>query len=274
MAPMALRPLHVGIVLAVLSSSAVPALAQPTQGPAPRPRARIDVGPAIADLQSNEMARMERALPLLGSSGNPGAAAPIVAFLRRGPPGPLLVPAIEALGALARPEAQDVLIEMLRHYNPVARAKAATALGAVRSPRASRALVAALSDREETVRAAAAQSLATAGMHDAVEPLLVAFTRGNDAAATPIGAFGDTEDMAKLVARVGQVPLSVLLPAFRLYLARRDVAEAAKLTLVDQLAELGTPEVKRFLLAVGGELPPGQQRLRDHVNEVAGRIAG
>lgn len=237
-------------------------------------RPRVDIAPAVADLQSNDAEKMQRAIERLGTSGSPAAVAPLAQLVRRGPPGPLLVPALQALGALARPESQDVLVSTLRHHRAAVRVAAAAALAPVRSPRASRALVIALGDDDAAVRSAAAQALATAGMRDAVEPLLAAFERGNDAAATAIGAFGDAGDVGKLLERIGRVPLSVLLPAFRLYLGRRDVSEAAKTSLVDSLAALGSSEVKHFLESVTNVLPPGQQRLRAHVAEAAGRISG
>ena len=246
-----------------------------TPGPARgQPRARVDLVSAIADLQSNDVEKMERAIALLGTSGSPAAVAPLVQLVRRGPPGALLVPTLSALGALARPEAQVVLIQMLRHHRPAVRVSAATALAPIRSPRVSRALVTALGDAEQTVRTAAAQALATAGMRDAVEPLLSAFERGNDAAAAAVGAFGDAGDLQKLVARIGRVPMAILLPAFRLYLGRRDVSEAAKSPLVDELAGLATTEVKRFLESVASEVPAGQRRLREQVIAAAGRIPG
>jgi hypothetical protein len=260
------------LVSAVLLSATF-ARAQPgSPPPPPRVDARV-LREAIADVGSTEVARIARALPVLGTSRSPAAAVAIAALVRRGPPGALLSPSIDALGALGRPESQDALIALLRHVRAEVRARAAVALGPVRSPRVSRALAAALGDREALVRGAAARSLATAGMRDAVDDLVLAVERGNDAAAGAVGALGDATHAERLAALIGRLPLAVLLPGMRSFLTRRDLPERAKLGIVDRLGELATPEVKVFLGAVAQDLPVGQRRLRDHIVEVAARIA-
>lgn len=261
------------VVSAVLLSAAI-VRAQPVPPPSlPRTDARI-LRDAIADVGSTDAARIGRALPVLGTSRSPAAAVAIAALVRRGPPGALLGPCIDALGALGRPESQDALIALLRHVRPEVRARAAVALGPVRSPRVSRALVVALGDREPLVRAAAARSLATAGMREAVDALVLSVERGNDAAAAGVGALGDATHVDRLTALIGRLPLSVLLPGMRAFLTRRDLPERAKLGIVDRLGGLATPEVKAFLGAVAPDLPAGHRRLRDHMAEVAARIAG
>jgi len=260
------------LVVSAVLLSATFAVAQPAPPP-PRVDPRV-LRDALADVASTDAARIERALPVLGTSRSPAAALAIAALLRRGAPAALLVPAIDALGALGRPESQDALIALLRHFKAEVRARAAVALAPVRSPRVSRALVVALGDREAIVRAAAGRSLATAGMREAVDDLVLAVERGNDAAAAAIGVLGDAAAAERLSALIGRIPLHVLLPGMRAFLLRRDLSERAKLGIVDKLGELATPEVKTFFDAVAPALPPGQQRLRDHVVQLAGRIAG
>jgi hypothetical protein len=260
------------VVLTVLVPAAI-AHAQPAPPVALRVDPRV-LREAIADVGSTDAARIERALPVLATSRSPAAALALAGLVKRGPSGALLIPTIDALGALGRPESQDALISLLRHVRAEVRARAAVALGPVRSPRVSRALTVALGDREALVRAAAARSLATAGLRDAVDDLVLAVERGNDAAAAAVGVLGDASHAERLAGLVGRMPLAVLLPGIRAFLTRRDLPERAKIGIVDRLGGLATPEVKDFLTALAGELPVAQRRLRDHVVEVAGRIAG
>ncbi|MBI2895344.1 MAG: HEAT repeat domain-containing protein [Deltaproteobacteria bacterium] len=235
-----------------------------------RPRIRLDVAALTADLESGDLERMRRALSSLGASGSAGAVPALSAFIRRGPPGALLLPAIDALGALGRADTADALAPLLRHRRPEVRARAAVALAPLKSDSVSRALVVALGDPHESVRGAAAQALATAGTAEAVEPLLRAVEAGSLSAAPAVGAIGGAAHCDRLIEMSSRVGIAAVLPAFRLFLLRRDVPERQRLELVDRLASSGTPEIRVFLESLREQVPRAQRRLREKIAEVLG----
>lgn len=209
----------------------------------------LSLAEARQDVASGEIARMERGLRVLAASRAAAAVGPIEELLRRGPPAPLLLPAIEALGALGRAEATPVLSSLLRHHRADARARAAIALGPLRSERASIALSIALGDPDATVRAAAARALATAGTPSAVAPLLAALTSGNTAAAPALGAIGEPDVLEQVVALGDAVPRTALASAARAFLARTDIGTRQLLHAVDVVAAAGGPEIAEALRA-------------------------
>jgi hypothetical protein len=190
-----------------------------------------------------------------GLSGSPRMVPLVGARIRRGLTPELLDVAIDTLAVLGRPEAGPVLFELARHRRAEIRRRAIEAIVACEPPDAEPVLIRALADADATVRTSAALALGALGRDSSIEPLFAAFDRGVLDAITAIGQRARPSDLARLTGYLGRQPLVLLAPALTEVLARSDVPERDKLTLVATLEALATPEVGRFLDDVQAGLP-------------------
>ncbi len=255
---------------------------QPAKAPAKTPAkiaAPAGLGPApaklrpiLSDLASSDVGKVRHAIGELQQDGSPYAARTLEAFVRRGPPGPALVPAIRALGSLHRPESIGVILDLTRHRRADARVAAAEGLSNYREARSASALGRLLSDPDADVRGAAASSLSTAGTRATVGLLFRALERHIDEAATGIGRLGNAEEVSRLAGMLGRLPLETLLPGLEAAILRADLSAAARVDVVRKLGALQTPEVKEFLERVQLAVPTAA--VREAMAAEAARIAG
>jgi len=222
---------------------------------AARGRGSAAVDAAARRIATTDAAEIRAGLEELGVSASPRAVGPIADRIRRGLPPELLDLAIDTLGALGKPEAGPILIELLDHRRASARAKAIAALLACHARGADAALSSALSDPDPRVRGAAATGIGQLGARSSLEPLFVALDRGVYEAATAIAQIAEPAEVPRLVASMSRVPFDAISPALSELLARANVPESAKLDVVARVQALGTVEAKTFLDELLATLP-------------------
>lgn len=250
------------LLLATLASSSASAQPRPPQRPgapaANGPAARVvPLREAVQMLQSANGDEVLTGLDALVRLGTPDVVPPMVDLIHRGVDDSTLENVVEKLGIIGRPEAIDELSALLHHRRSSVREKAVTALSHIRDNRVRPLLESGLRDSEPTVRGAAARSLGEIGARQSVELLQRAFERNVPEAAESLGRLGTVAVAEHMLESVGRSPLGILLPGFRRFLDRRDIADPAKLHLIEQLVTRSpTGEVKRFLQQWVDSLPP------------------
>ena len=215
---------------------------------------------AVELLQSDDADSIQLALETLGARGEARAVRPIADRIRGGLPAELTDMAVMTLGAIGRPEAGPVLIELLHHRRSEVRQLAAEAIAASKPRGGGDALVGALDDVSPSVRASAALGLGQLKHRAAIDALFRALDRNVLEAGQAIGQMATPEQVDRLFAQVGRIPFDALSPAFTEILARDDFPARAKIDLVGRLGELATAEVKTYLTEIADSLPEGEVR--------------
>ncbi len=209
-------------------------------------------------LQSSNGDEVLQGIDALTRLGTPDVVPPLVELVHRGLPDELLETVTNKLGIIGQPAAIDELASLLRHRRAAVRREAVTALAQIRDPRVRALIESGLRDSDASVRGAAATALGAIGARQSVELLQRAFERGAPEAAEALGRVGDPAAANRLLDAVGHAQLSVLLPGFRRFLDRRDIADPVKLHIVEQLVSRSpTLQVKGFLQDWLDHLPPG-----------------
>ncbi len=146
---------------------------------------------ALIALLKDKTARIE-AIPLLGTSGDPRAVAPLLTMLPELP-----VQTAYALGALGDIRAVSPLLALLPHVQGVDRGAVAAALGMLADPRAVLPLLPYLDDTSTNVRVATAAALGGIRDERAVPALRAAFTvadQPNEVRRAIVSALGEIRD--------------------------------------------------------------------------------
>jgi len=176
--------------------------------------------------------------------------------VRAGLPRVLLDVAIDSLMLLDDRGSAPLLNDLARHRRPDVRVRALEVIGRVAAPTAEQALTNALADQVAEVRKAAADALGELGSRTALAPLERALTLGVDGAARALGRVAKPDEVPRLLEQIGKVPTATLKPMFAALLPRRDVPEADKLRAVSLLSALGGEEVQTALTELSAELAP------------------
>ena len=223
------------------------ATAPPAQPAAAPPARNATVREAEQHLSSADPNAIRQALDDLGKFGTESAVAAINARVRRGLWPELTEHAISTLVQIRKPSAGPVLLELALHRRPSVRAKAIAALGALNIRSAQSSLLYALDDPSPEVRDAAVSALGVIGTARALPALFAAAERGAEHAFESIGAIASTRDLKTIFAHVQSGNMARALPALRALLARANFPQQGKLTVIDQLSELGSPNARALL---------------------------
>lgn len=228
----------VGLALAVLSVTA----AQP---------ANAQKGPTLkeiqAQLESDDPATIQAGLESAGLLGSPKVIPVLAERVRLGLRPDLLRTAVDTLGVIGHPSAGPILFELVLHRRADVRQLAVGAVVVTNPPGTEGVLLTALGDDDPQVRDAAAEGLGTIGAKHAVKTLFLALDRGVVAAAPSIAQLGAAGDIEQLLRYLGKVPFVSMAPALTHALARTELPQATRLTIVTRLEELATPETRAFL---------------------------
>lgn len=247
-------------MLACVAMASSTASAQPRpnapRGPAAQARP-LTLREATQLLQSANNDEVLQGIDALTRIGTADVVPPLVELVHRGVSDEVLETVVTKLGIIGQPAAIDELSALLRHRRGTVRRAAVEALGQIRDPRTRALVESGLRDSDATVRGAAATALGAMNSRASVELLQRAFERNVPEAAEAIGRLGDQAAATRLLEAVGHAQLSVLLPGFRRFLDRRDVADPVKFMIVEQLESRSpTMQVKRFLQDWLDHLPP------------------
>ncbi len=221
--------------------------------------AKIDVSSAIQKVRSGDEASVRAGLDELrvaGPGGTNGAGA-VIDALFRGLSEPLTLQAIETLGELEAPSASAVLGQYAMHRTLLLRRAAVRALGKTRSPASTAPLRRALTDPEPSVRGFAATALGEFKARDATKDLVLALDHNVREAGAAIGQTCAADSCLELAARVGKLPLEVLVPGVEAVVFRADLADDVKGKLLVRIGQLETVEANRFLKGLENRLPKG-----------------
>lgn len=259
-------PLSSGLGLlgaAALVTGSLQAQPRPPGPRPPQPQANaqterpLTLQEATERLRSANPDEVRQGVDALTRIGTPAVIRPLVELIHSGLPDGLLNTVVEKLGIIGRPEAIDELSSLLHHRRAAVREAAVKSLSQIRDNRVRPLIESALRDSENSVRTAAAQALGEINARQSVELLQRAFERNVPAAAESIGRLGDPASANRLLEAVGRAPLGVLLPGFRRFLDRRDLDDAVKFRIVEQLVSRSpTAQVKAFLQEWVQGLPP------------------
>jgi hypothetical protein len=272
----------IGLARAVVPAVIIASLAAPAHA-APRKAKPAAAAPAPGQLSLEEIAVMlssanadevRTAIEASASLGSPDVIPLIQERVRAGLPPELLDVALDSVVLLGDASAGELLASLTRHRRPTVRLKAVQAIVALKAVSAAPALERALSDSAPNVREAAAAGLGELGVPADINRLFLAFDRNVGSAARALGRLAKENDVARLLAYLGRMPLSNLTPAFDALLMRRDVNEATKLRVVAQLQELGTAEARGYLEGLTQKLPADTpSKVRRSIDDAVARIA-
>jgi HEAT repeat protein len=225
-------------------------------------------------LSSGSADEVKMAIESSALLNSPAVVPILIDRVRAGLPPDLLSDAIEALVLLNQPQANPLFVELSRHRRPSVRLRSVQALAALRARDAEPALVRALGDSSPEVREAAAEGLGQLSASGSLDVLFAAFDRGVLGAGRAIGKLVGDAQVPRVLQSLGRVPLSSLSPVFDALLARNDIGEATKLSIVAALSELGTNEARAYLDGLRPQLPQdASPRVRKAIDDAVARIA-
>ncbi|MCG8558096.1 MAG: HEAT repeat domain-containing protein [Proteobacteria bacterium] len=235
-------------------------------------------------LRSADVAGQKQAVDQLCRLGRASEPVRVLdAFVREGQSDELTDHVLDALGRIGRVEAIPVLSLFAQHRRTAARRRAYAALGRIRQGRVRQGraryggvvplLLQGLRDSDPGVRTAAALALAERDASGHVGTLFVALERGVFAASKAIGRLGDAASVERFTRYTGRIPLRAVLAGYEQYLARSDLDDQAKLSIVAALRELATPTARTFLQSQLSRLPRvGHPRLKAAMGSAIRRI--
>lgn len=221
-------------------------------------------------LNADSRDEVQMALEAAVVYGKPAVVPLIVERVSMGLPPPLLDLALDALSLVPHKDAEQLLTRLVRHRRRSVRVKAIKALAATGGKGASKTLAAALADMDERVRVAAVEGLGELGNRSALDKLFVAFDRGIPGAPAAIGKLATAKHLRRISGYTGNVPFGQMRPMWDGMLERKDLKAKDKLRIVAMVEELGTPQAREYLTALGNSLPAG--KLRSAALSAADRI--
>lgn len=259
------RPLLALLAAALVGGTAAPAGAQPRAPRAGAPTARvIPLRDAVQMLHASSADEVREGVAALTRLGTPEVVPPLVELVESGVDDALLDYVVEQLGFVGRPEGIPALSTLLHHRRAAVRRLAVASLKNVfqrsRDPRVPPLLESALRDSSGDVRGEAATALGEINARGSVALLQRAFDRNVPEASVSIGRLGDWAACQRLMESIGRMPLSVLIPGFEAFMARRDLTDDNRHTIVETLVSRSpTRPVKDFLQRWVQGLPPNDR---------------
>ena len=225
-------------------------------------------------LSSSNPDEVRMAIEASAPLGTPDVIPLIQERIRAGLPPDLLEIAMDSVLLLGDPSAEELFAKLARHRRPTVRKKALQALVSLRAPGASGVLSEALSDDSSDVREAAAEGLGELGAKESTDRLFLAFDRNVVNAGKALGRVVKDDQVPRLLAYFGRVPLTTLTPVLDALLTRRDLSESTKLSVIAQLVELATAEARGYLEGLSQRLPGDTPaRVRRAIDDAVSRIA-
>ncbi len=202
---------------------------------------------AETKLASEEVETVEQGFALLAQLGGAEAIKIMVARVRRGLPPQLLAPAVEVLVSFHQPSVAPVLLELTLHRRWQVRAAAIDALGRLGAKTAQPSLLYALDDPSAEVRSTAVQSLGLVGDARALPALTVAMQRNVEGAALALGKLGNSKESELLLERVRKGDVASVESGLHAMLLRANLPLALKLKIVNELAQVDSPNAREVL---------------------------
>jgi hypothetical protein len=218
-------------------------------------------------------------------SGAPTATRTITAILDQGPSPRVAAAGLDALAALARPDASGTVARYLRHRRASLRRHAVLAARAIHTPELIHGLLTLLGDPDESVRGDVADALSEIGNRSTTEALLVAFERDlNDASgpeggrmthpcALAVGRFGAPDEVERLLGFLGRAPFDVLTAAMLLAVRRNDLPSTLKVQIVNAFGRMATHDARVFLETVIADAHGQASPMVDAARDAASRIS-
>jgi HEAT repeat protein len=203
---------------------------------------------------------------VLGASGAPNAADPLVELLAAGASPARAQAALDALGKLVETgtpgvdRAIDVLELYAGHRAPELRQRAVKALGGVKEPRVVPVLLARLGDAAPDVRAASAEALAARRELKASPRLFALVKRGDAGAAAPLAALATPDLVPQIAELAGGVDDGVLATALGEYVKRDDVPDKLRVDVLRTINRLGGAAATTALVEYLASVPAKEAR--------------
>lgn len=238
---------------------------------------KVDLAPAIAELNGANVEVAAKAAETLGASAEPGAHEALLDALAMGLPAPVATVAISALAQHPAPPDVAALHRYARHHNPTVRSAAIGALASYPDPIARKALVTGLHDLTGSVRAASAAAIAKARVREGIEPLFELLARGEEPAAKALAALADTDLARKIGDHLGKVPDAILATTLGLVLRRADFGpDAARVEVVRAIGKIQDTQAVSVLADYVDATPknPPRQSRQEAEKMLEARLAG
>jgi HEAT repeat protein len=220
----------------------------------------VDVTVARGDLGGSDVDGAVDAADRLGKSRDPRAVEVLLDALAVGANPRVAGAALDALSGHKSARAIPVLLHFARNRHPELRRKALIGLAPFKDPRVTKALLERLGDSARDVRATAARLLAERKERAAERPLLKLLRRGDESAATALGAIAGPTTARQLAEMYGQVSESLLATALGEFIKRQDVADAVRVDVVRTLGKMPGAEATAALVEYIGSVPQSQER--------------
>jgi HEAT repeat protein len=243
------------VIAGALSALVWPAAAAPGK-PAPgKARKQASLEEVAVMLSSNDEDEVRTALETAATLPVGDVLPMLDERIRSGLSRVLLDVAIDSLMLLDSKLEAPLLTDLARHRRPEVRVRALEAMGRMKAPTAEQVLTRGLGDQTPEVRKAAADALAELGTRSGMPALERALDRGVDGAARALGRLAKPDDVTRLLERVGRTPTTLLAPMFGALFARKDVPDPDKLRCIEKLASLGGDEASNALSELHAQLP-------------------
>ncbi len=204
-----------------------------------------------------------------------GAAPEIEGILTKGSTGPIVIAAIDALGALGQGTSARALEPYLRHRLPDVRRAAARALGLTKGPEAITALRAGLHSSDGQVRGFSALGLGKQGSKAALPDLENALEHDIPESAIAIGELCSGAECDRFASHLGKLPFEVMTSGFdTIFLRTPAPPDDALIKLVNQIRDLGTGDARRYLGELYNRMPGASKPLKKAIEDAIASIVG